>query len=345
MRDIVGALDDALAAGGSAALAMVVGRRGSLPMAHRAKMAVLADGRMLGTIGGGCLEAEVYAIARRLIEAGGGSVDTFHLTEVEEGLGGHVCGGTVTVLTRGLCPDPATREVVSGLRRLVESGGRAVLAAPMGSAGEPGWALIGDQGLLAGAAIPERIVTAAVRCLGGGTAQRLDGPAGEPAYFLEPVEPTPTAVVFGAGHCGRAIARVAALAGFRVLLYDDRPAFVRPQEHPWVDEVSTLDYDTVRAEAFGRDEYLVIVTRGHEHDLTLLRRLLPAGVAYLGMIGSRRKRLLFERTLREEGATDEQLAALRSPMGLDIGADTPEEIAVAVVAEMIAARRNAHGGA
>lgn len=343
MHELVKALDDALARGEDAALAMVVGRRGSLPMAHRAKMAVFRDGRAEGTVGGGCLEAEVYAIARRLIDSGDGSLDTFHLTEVEDGVQGHVCGGSVTILSRGLRADGGAREMLARLRCMVQGGERGVLVARLGPGTEAGWALVGERGLEAGGPLSPRVVDACQRCLQLGEAQQLPGDQGDPDYFLEPVEPTPTAVVFGAGHCGRAIARIAALAGFRVQVHDDRAAFLRPEQLPWADSVSEVDFETLRADAYGRDHYLVIVTRGHEHDLSILRRLLPAPVAYLGMIGSRRKRLLFERALRQEGIAEERLARLRSPMGLDIGADTPEEIAVAVVAEMIAARRSGGG--
>ena len=162
------------------------------------------------------------------------------------------------------------------------------------------------------------------------------------AYFIDPVVARPRALIFGAGHCGQAIAQVAQLAGFRVVVMDDRAAFADPARLPWAEEVRVVDFANVTdGLALNGREHFVIVTRGHEHDLAVLRQLLPHPSAYLGMIGSERKKHLFLKTLRHEGLREDQLQRIRSPMGLPIAADTPEEIAVAVVGEMIAVRRGA----
>lgn len=347
MLDLLPVVVDHLAADRSVALAMVVGRRGSLPMARCAKMLMLDDGSTRGTVGGGCLEAEVWSVGRELLRQGGCSLDTFHLNEVEEGLGGHVCGGTVSILTRVLRPMPPTRELVTALHATLAGERSSALVTRLpeseGRAPDGGWALLesgGDtrtDGLRLDAPTQER-------CRGL-LAGKAPVELGEPArLFVEPLHPTPVVSVFGAGHCGKAIGRVAAGAGFRVRLYDDREPFLEAAASPWAEHRECIDFARAsEAVRVAPHHYLVIVTRGHEHDLELMRQLASTPAAYMGMIGSQRKRLLFERTLAAEGVPRERLERLRSPMGLPIGADTPEEIAVAVVGEMIAVRRGAGG--
>lgn len=344
MRDLLSPLLESLSADRPVVLSMVVRRRGSLPMARCAKMLSTSDGRTHGTVGGGCLEAEVWAVGRDLLSSGGCSLDTFHLTEVEEGLGGHVCGGTVTILSRLLRPEPRTRELVVELRAAVEDERTVGLVTGLpiteGRAGDLGWGLVDSEagwmpdGLALTEPIRRRLADRLARPAPA-TVEDEDRP-----LFLEPLPPTPTALIFGAGHCGKAIGRAASAAGFRVRMFDDREPFLDPEALPWAESRELVDFERAGASlTLASHHYVVIVTRGHEHDLTLLRQLVDGPSAYVGMIGSRRKRLLFERMLREEGIDQPALERVRSPMGLPIGADTPEEIAVAVVGEMIAARR------
>jgi xanthine dehydrogenase accessory factor len=338
-----------VSSGQAAAVAMVVGRRGSLPMAERAKMLVAADGRSEGTVGGGCLEAEIWSVARNLLSADGParcSLDRFDLTEVEEGLGGHVCGGTVAVLTQAFWPDEATDRMLEQLVQALGTRRPAVLVSRLPAAGSQlspaAAAVITDEGARASGAVPASVIGMAKELLGAVDAAPGEVEEGDARWFLEPLWPAPTAFILGAGHCGRAIGELAARVGFRVVVADDREAFLRADDLRWADEVVRVEFEAALARLEpGTLDHLLIVTRGHEHDLTVLRQALDTPVAYIGMIGSERKRLLFERQLRDEGFSDEAIARARSPMGLPIAADTPEEIAVAVVAEMIAVRRGA----
>ncbi len=350
MQELIGPIQQALGDSESVTLSCVVGRRGSLPMSRRAKMLVLEGGRCLGTVGGGCLEAEVYARSRELMRTGGVRVDSYSLTEFGEELQGHVCGGTVTILSDALRPVPSTIDLFTRLGELISTRTAAVLATVI-PADEPneasyGHVLVeaGGTFLADGPAPPGLVLERCVAALESACPEILDPAAGcERRYWLDPILPRPTAAVFGAGHCGRAIGRAAAEVGFRVVMFDDREPFLDPEAMPWAAGLRCIDFEAPLDPAtLGHDPYLVIVTRGHDHDLALLRQLIDRPVAYMGMIGSRRKRVLFERALANEGVAAERLERLRSPMGLDIGADTPEEIAIAVVAEMIAVRRGAH---
>ncbi len=165
---------------------------------------------------------------------------------------------------------------------------------------------------------------------------------GQLDVFVEPVIPQPRALIFGAGHISKSLAKVAGLAGFSVTVVDDRETFANRERFPDVEEVLAGEYE----ELFGRLAvndltYIVIVTRGHRDDLRVLRWAAGVTAAYVAMIGSKRKVISVIKELEKEGLSREQLERVHAPMGLDIGAVTPEEIAISVVAEMIAVRRKA----
>ncbi len=352
MHELLPRIAAALDAGEPVALATVVRRRGSLPMSSTAKMLVRADGSAEGTVGGGCLEAEVYATARTLLREGGVSLESFDLTEIEDGLQGHVCGGSVTILTRPLLPTDPTRGLIRSALEALEDGEAAAflswvpaendLPSPAPDNDMAMHAVVrADGSVAADGSLPASLPDKARMLAGDGLADLVSDvdSEGAPAYFVEPLRQPPTVLIFGAGHCGTAIGALASNAGFQVHVLEDRPTFLQGEHMPWAAGLHHVDYAALPT--VDPSSYLVIVTRGHEHDLTILRQVVGGPSAYLGMIGSERKRHLFGKTLRSEGVAQDELDRLCSPMGLAIGADTPEEIAVAVVAEMIAVRRGA----
>jgi xanthine dehydrogenase accessory factor len=158
--------------------------------------------------------------------------------------------------------------------------------------------------------------------------------------FIEPVAPPPDLYVVGAGHVGFHLARVAAPLGYRLHVIDDRAAFANAERFPDAAEVVVDDIPAWLAQAtFPRGSHVVVVTRGHRHDLEAVRALATRELAYLGLIGSRAKIARIFDALVEEGTPVEALRRIHAPIGLDIGAVTPEEIAVSIVAELIAVRR------
>jgi xanthine dehydrogenase accessory factor len=164
------------------------------------------------------------------------------------------------------------------------------------------------------------------------------------SIFLESIDVVPRLVLFGGGHVSREVARVAKGAGFRVVVVDDRPAFANPERHPEADETLVMPFEGAVARlGVDRWTYLVAVTRGHAHDEVVIREAAGSPAAYIGMIGSRRKVALMRKKLEAEGVDTGELDRLSAPIGLDIGADAPGEIAVSIVAELIAVRRK--GGA
>jgi xanthine dehydrogenase accessory factor len=245
-----------------AALATIVGTRGSTPGRISMRLLVLADGTFLGTVGGGCLEAEVYDTAMQVLADEQPRSLTFRLTEQESPDSGLLCGGEVTI-------------------------------------------------------------------------------------FVEPIS-TPSLWIFGGGHVSKALCQVAVLAGFRTTVVDDRAEYATAARFPDAHATQVLPYgEAVAQMPFRQNSYAVVVTRGHREDgvvLEHLARRFDRGdrLRYLGMIGSKTKQALLWKDLRSSGVAEPFLAGVRTPMGAYLGGRSHEEIAVAVVAELIAVRRLGH---
>ncbi len=300
------------AAGG--ALATVARTTGSTPVPVGTKMVIGPAGRLEGTVGGGCVEADVIAAAT---DAAAPRILTHHLNADVAGDLGLSCGGTVHIVVEPLVNVP-------GYVRALEQ----VAAAPAGT------------------------VTTGLDW-SSGPVKRFDPRAvepGEPAASLsedrrtlvERLAPAPRIFVFGAGHVGSAIAAAAATAGFRVVVVDDRPEFADPARFPSTVTVHSVPpHDALERFAISAADAVVIATRGHRHDALILERVAPSAASYVGLLGSRRKKAVVTKALAASGVSSEALARVRVPVGLAIGAVTPEEIAVSVVAELIAWRRAA----
>jgi len=246
--------------GQKAALATIVSARGSIPSYESAKLLIREDGSMLGTIGGGCVEAEVWNAAREVIATEKPRKMSFNL------------------------------------------------------AGEA----LYDNGLLCG---------------------------GQLDVLVEPILPVQVLYLFGGGHVSLAISKVAAVAGFAVVVVDNREQFANRERFPEAEQTYAEEFEEVFAKLrVNSSSYLVICTRGHKDDMRVLRWAVTTPARYIGMIGSKRKAIEVLNELEKEGLPREQLERVHSPMGVEIGAITPEEIAVSVVAEMIAIRRGVNLG-
>lgn len=242
--------------GTPAALATIVATRGSTPGREAMRLLVREDGTFLGTVGGGCLEAEVFATARRVIATDRPETLSFRLTEFDSPDSGLLCGGEVTV-------------------------------------------------------------------------------------FVEAIT-VPGLLVFGGGHISRVLCQVATMAGFRVTVADDRQSFAEAARFPEAAQVLCAPFPELAATAPVRSNtYVVVVTRGHKDDGVVLAGLSRRAeqARFVGMIGSKTKRAVLFRSLREEGVAEAWLQRVRSPVGVAIGARTHEEIAVSIVAELIRVRR------
>jgi xanthine dehydrogenase accessory factor len=319
--------------GGLAAVATVVRRRGSLPMSATAKMLVTAGGARFGTVGGGCLEAEITERSLSTMECREPALTRHTLNSTLAGDYGLTCGGTATLFIEPVYGDDVLAEVYRNAAELFARGQPVVMVTGRSWDDGPVKALLaGDR---AHGRAPAAMVRAA-RSLGA----RTEVPVLTRTCVLEPLLPPPPLIVFGGGHVGGAVARVAALAGWQVTVVDDREEFADAQRHPAAAATVCCDFHDVGAVLpFGDRTYAVVATRGHQHDALIVEQLARRELRYLGMLGSRRKVALTWKLLESWGVPRERLAGAHAPVGLPIGADTPEEIAVSVVAEMIAVRR------
>jgi xanthine dehydrogenase accessory factor len=241
--------------GKSGALATIVSTKGSTPREIGAKMLILEDGKFRGSVGGGCMEAEVWQEAMKVMAEGRPKTLHLDLTGREAEEGGMICGGIMDI-------------------------------------------------------------------------------------YIEPITPPPKVFVFGGGHISLFVSKISNLVGFEVVVVDDRPQFANRERFPEAQEVIAEEFPFVFSKLkVNRSSYLVIVTRGHAYDQEVLEWALGQEVKYIGMIGSRKKIQTVYNALKEKGVRADQLTRVHAPIGLDIGALTPEEIAVSIVAQMIQVRR------
>lgn len=322
---------------GAGALASVGKRHGSLPMSATAKMLVTAGGARLGTVGGGCLEAEIIERAMDVLERRVPAVSSHSLNAELAGDYGLTCGGTAEMVIEPVYPDAVLAAVYAEAASVVARGEHAVMASALDWTDGPRkaiWSHPGDEGELVGRA--DDAMRAAMRAFDA----RAEAPFVESGVMVERIAGKPRLVVFGAGHVGAKVAQAAAFAGWRVSVVDDRADFADASRLPFAERAVVCDFHEVAAAVpLDAETYVVIATRGHQHDVVLAGQLAPLGLRYLGMLGSRRKVAMTAKVLREWGVPEPDLARIHAPVGIAIGADTPEEIAVSVVAEMIAVRR------
>jgi xanthine dehydrogenase accessory factor len=338
----------ALGAGEQSVLVRIIRKLGSAPRAAGSSLLLKADGGFVGSVGGGRLEHDVLRKAREVLESGRPATLHFRLSGQEVAASEMLCGGDVDVLLEPVFSgDRGDEAVLHELVAMMEQGRRGAWITVV-AGGRPGGRrfliteagdVIGDASGLAGMSGVDlkRWLTLSTPSLevaahlGGGT-----------TVFVEPIAPAAVLLLFGAGHISTFVAPLARTVGFRVWVIDDREEFANPERFPDVDRIMVF---SVR-EAFGRiavtrETFIAIVTRGHIHDRDALCSALATRPAYIGMIGSRRKRDLIYAALKQEGISAEELQRVHCPIGISIGAQTPPEIAVSIVAELIQVR--AHG--
>lgn len=326
------------------AVCTVVRTVGSTPQVVGAKMIVDDLGRLSGTLGGGCVEGDAFDEARTVIRTGETSLREYELTEELAWDTGLVCGGTMWIWIepgeRALTVDG--RDVLGDLL-VASTGGRPVALATLlrkkGREIEPAGRLVVETdgrtcGALEDPELGARAREAAVDALRQGTA-RVVPLNEENELLIEPVVAKPRLVVAGGGHVGLALARMATLLEYEVTVIDDRPDFATRERFP--EGVEVMQADMVRAletMPIGWNTFIVVATRGHKLDSHCLRAAVRTQARYVGLLGSRRKTILVERMLRDEGVPEDRLRQVHAPIGLDLGGRTPAEIALAVMAEL-----------
>jgi xanthine dehydrogenase accessory factor len=302
--------------GASGAIATVARVRGSTPVPAGTKMLVGAEGRLIGSVGGGCVEAEVIGAALEAQARRKPALLTHHLNADLAGDLGLSCGGTVDIFVEPLLADDNYVRVLD-TAATAESG-------LVRTATEWGSGPVKTFEPLA----PGRLAELAATLTRDGR------------FVEERLRQAPRVFVFGAGHVGAAIARAATAAGFRVVVIDDRAEYADPSRFAEGVDVLSADVDAALARyPLTAADAVVIATRGHRNDAVILERIATSPAGYVGLLGSRRKKAVVTKGLTAAGVPANDLKRVRVPVGLPIGAVTPEEIAVSVVAELIAWRR------
>ncbi len=336
---------EAAQAGRPAAFATVARKRGSLPMASDAKMLVTADGRRWGTVGGGCTEADVTAQALATLETGQPAFVKHTLNADLIGDLALSCGGTVELFVEPLVPSADLIRLCRAVGEAIERRQPATVATAIEwSSGPSKAAEVGDERVVVGAgdrllgtARPRSSSLPRARPGHRHTVAFIDEKAGA---FIEPIQRMPRLTIYGAGHVGAELAQLASRAGFYVIVVDDRAEFANRERVPLANEIVVEDFRTVLDRSrFDADDYVIAATRGHSFDAYIVERTAGSGAGYVGMLGSERKRAVIWRALEASGVDPKALEHVRSPIGIEIGADTPAEIAVSVVAELVRLRR------
>ena len=300
------------------ALATVARARGSTPVPAGTKMLVGSEGRLIGSVGGGCVEADVIGAALDAQARHRPALLTHHLNADLAGDLGLSCGGTVDIFVEPLVADEAYVRVLDAA-----------------AAAESGLVRTATEWTDAGKPVKTFAPLARAGFSGAAATLTRDG-----RFVEERLIQPPRVLVFGAGHVGAAIARAAAAAGFRVVVIDDRPEYADASRFDAAVAVLAADVETAMARyPLSSADAVVIATRGHRNDALILERVAASPAGYVGLLGSRRKKIVVTKGLKAVGVPAKSLQRVRVPVGLPIGAVTPEEIAVSVVAELIGWRR------
>ena len=344
MRELLEFICSELEAGRPVACAVIVSASGSTPRGTGSRMAVATDARTCGSVGGGIGEARARREAEAVHKNQTDKRLQISLTGRDAAEDGMICGGSLDLLIEYIRPDAGNIELYRVLLDAWTSGGRGgegrVLLTAFQENGE-------DALLLRRTMDPEELpdvlpegLRREVRLRSGKTRLPFVEKSGGFYLLVEPMRGAGTVLIAGAGHVGRATAALSATVGFHTLVLDDRSDFLVPERFPPACRLKSVDAfaDCFKDLAVTADSLIVILTRGHAHDKTVLGQALKTPAGYIGMIGSRRKRDAIYERLRGEGASQAALDRVHCPIGLDIGADTPEELAVSIVGELISHR-------
>ena len=345
---------DVLTEGQPCVLATVVRTKGSTPQKPGAMLLIRQDGTGVGTLGGGCVEGDIWFAAKEILRLGGGpEFKDYYLNEDVAARDGLVCGGTMYFYLEPVWEGseflPVASEIVSAYE-----GGDPVSLATVVNAPEGAPSNLGDKlllrtdgsatGTLGDPGLDSQAIQIAQRVADVGNAESWISDDGT-ELFVEGFTTPPTLVVVGGGHVGKATADLGHTLGYRVFVVDDRSEFANADRFPYAEQIVVAPYDQWHQQiSLNINSYVVVATRGHRFDDMALESALATPARYIGLLGSRRKTLMIYQRLVQQGTGAERLKQVHSPIGLNIGALTPEELAVSILSEIIMVRRGGAGG-
>ena len=353
MKEVIQGAVDTLRDGRPCVLATVVRTKGSTPQKAGAMLLVKDDGSGLGTLGGGCVEGDIWFAAKEMLRDGSGpEFKDYYLNEDIAARDGLVCGGTMYFYLEPLRRLEDFLPLGDEILEAYDGGEPVSLATVVNSSRYPerlgAKLLLRADGMVSGTlgseTLDEPAVEVARRIAQIGNTESISTEDGT-EIFVEGFTTPPTLVMVGGGHVGKATADLAHLLGYRVYIVDDRPEFSNEQRFPYAEDTIVIPYDQWSEQlSINVNSFVVVATRGHRYDDMALESALRTRARYIGLLGSRRKTLMIYRRLLEQGITRERIGEVYAPIGLNIGALTPEEIAVSIMSEVIMVRRGGDGG-
>lgn len=328
-------------------LVTVLSKSGSAPCLAGAKMVVRADGKSIGTVGGGVLEAAALKRAGRVFKSGVAETLSFDLSGADAASMQMICGGNVKLLVDYIPASAQNIEMFQRLRDALQSGEKCYLVASLGKPGaekrQTLHCLALENGSLTGEfPFPQQWLDMLIEKAYRSTYPVLQTIADE-QFIIERCFIPSTVYIYGAGHVSQQLSQLTELVGFQTVILDDRSEYANRERFPKADCIRVLDSfdDCFAGLELDGDSYVVIVTRGHQHDKEVLSQALLTGAGYIGMMGSHRKREELFKILQQEGISAQALERVHCPIGLNIKAATTGEIAVSIIAELIQARAEA----
>jgi len=340
MEKLFTSMRNALSAGEDAVLCTIIASSGSTPRGSGAKMAVFADGFTAGTVGGGAVEFESIRLAKKALEEKTTFTHGFNLSPNQTADIGMICGGQVVVYFQYFAGgDERAIELFGGIAALFSERKNTWLVTEIceGCVRQMG-VFSHEDGLRFTTGLSKETVLPMIR-------SRAILQKGEPTYYVEPLTVAGHAYVFGGGHVAQELVPVIAHLGFSPIVFEDRESFATKELFPSAEGLVVGDYDDIsKSVTITPDDYVVIMTRGHQADFEVLRQALLTGATYVGVIGSRSKIAATNKKLLEAGIPESALRRIHAPIGLAIQAETPAEIAISVAGELILHRARRNGG-
>ena len=326
-------------------MATVLSHQGSTPRGAGSRMLVLRGGEIIGTIGGGKVEAEVMQTASELFDSESSQIRHFDLrTRPDLDDLDVICGGQMAILIEYMHATAQNIDTFQELQTSLKQGRKSLMIASLEQTSRRvrlgKRCLIQPRGKISdNCPYPEMDLQRLVEQLGE-TQIPVVLSAGKQEYLVESYIESETVLIFGAGHVAQQLATISKMVGFTTVVLDDRKEFANPERFPGADQILVLETfeNSLQGLSIDTDSYIVILTRGHRHDQTVLSQALKTDAGYIGMIGSRKKRDTIYRNLLDGGFTPKDIDRVHSPVGLDIQAETPEEIGVSIAAELILER-------
>ena len=335
-------------------LATVVRTKGSTPQKSGSMLLVRQDGSGVGTLGGGCVEGDIWFAAREMLRHHGGpEFKDYFLNEDIAARDGLVCGGTMYFYLEPMWEPEAFLDIGNKLIDAYEGGEPVGLATVVNAPASAGTALGAKllllldgsvSGTLGNPELDARAIESARRVADVGSTDSFITEEGV-EVFIEGFTTPPTLAVIGGGHVGKATADLANMLGYRVFIADDREEFANPDRFPYAEQTVVTKYDEWAEHLpINVNTFVVVATRGHRFDDMALESALTTRARYIGLMGSRRKNLMIYQRLLQQGVPLERLKEVHAPIGLDIGGLQPEELAVSIMSEVIMTRRGGQGG-